>query len=197
MKIQDQLSIIIGIIVMKLVILASVFFLSLEIEYMNYKHILAGFCDLTIILFLYKFVKLDKQQNVSVIPYVMITMLTLWFVIIKLSFMQNNLNAGIAMSNIMYNQMLSHVIPSFIIIVAELLMSIQLINNKTEDSSRYSIKFVGYSFLFMIAQFVLFPIVIQFEIAWFMTLVKILTTLPLLAMIYMYGLELNRMRTAP
>ena len=188
MKLKDQLSLIIGLLAIKLLILLGDTFIPAESIYINdVLFVFHKISDLLIILYLYKFIKMDKKQEIAIVPVAMIAVAILYFVALRFVFIQ--FAPGIT------DQLWSSVLPSFIRLIGELILAIQLIKNKSEDGSRDSIKFVGISFLFTMGLMVIYPIVTMTENLWLMSIVRMMTMLPLIVMLYMYWQELKRVNT--
>jgi hypothetical protein len=190
MQNKTQLSIIIGLIVVKLLLSIINSFVFFESVYTNdglfLFHRLA---DIVLILYVYKFVKIDKKQNVSIIPAIIIGIMMLYFCAIRFSFFEI-----VTITDSSYtNRLLMHsVIPSLIQLINELIIGMQLIQNKIEDGSRDSIRLVGFSFFFVLIPVIAYPIIMLSEVSGGIYIVKILTLVPLFAMLYMYGTELKR-----
>lgn len=184
MKLKDQLNLIIGLIAVKFFIVLLDIFIPTESIYMT--DVLFSFhkiSDLVIIVYLYKFIKIDKKLNISFISIVMLIAAILFFIAVRFVFIQFAVRIA--------DQLWSSVIPSLIQLIGELILAIQLIKNKSENSSSDSIKFVGISFLCTMGFMVIYPIVTMTEILWMISIVHMLMTLPLIAMFYMYILELK------
>jgi hypothetical protein len=186
-----------------LLILATYIIVSLVIEYFTVNliinesllHLFYKLCSLIFIIYLYKFIKYDLKQRFSTFGLILIILSTIYFLATHFFPITNNKEDKTTFEVLAF-QFLVTSLPALVQIIGEIIISIQLIKNKSNESIRIPIKIVGLAYISEILLIFTITAIISLGILWPTKLFGIISLLPEIAMVNLYlkALKMNKIQ---
>ncbi len=188
MQKKIQLTRILGLLAIRIVVSLAATFLWTQSPIVD--HILSVFLkisDIAIILYLYYYLKKEKQLELPFWAVVLIVLVRVYFIVTGFFPIPTNPDTAVG------DRILISMLPILVLYFAQVVLSLKMISNELEETTKPYVKRIGIAQLISIAGMLLFIELSAIQLPGIILIQEILLILPFAAMLHFYWVELKKM----